>query len=208
MQDAPYTLDTAEEQQRRLAMLTLPHVKPLADYVAVLWSDLGDQYHIPNFDPCDGGIQARILFLLEAPGPKAKASGFVSRNNPDPTAKNLWNLIHDAGIARADTLIWNIVPWYVGTGKRIRPVNAADISQAMPHLKALLSLLPQLQLVVLVGRKAQSAEPQIQRLTVFPIRHTCHMSGQVFNISPEKRRLTEEAFSNIAEFLRTQKSGH
>ena len=198
--DAPYSL-SGEEQRQRLGMLNLPHVKPLSEYLASLRTLLGEQYRVPNFDPCDGGTQARILFLLEAPGPKAVESKFVSSNNPDPTARNLWHLIHDAGIPRSEALIWNIVPWYVGTGQRIRPVNAADISQALPHLKTLLGLLPHLQLVVLVGRKAQSAEPQIRLLTARQIKHTYHMSGQVFNISPEKKRLTEEAFSGIAEFL-------
>ncbi len=201
MEDAPHTLNTAEEQQRRFAMLLLPHVKPLTDYVTALRANLGEQYHIPNFDPCDGGIQARVLFLLEAPGPKAKASKFVSSNNPDPTAKNLWNLIHDAGIARADTLIWNIVPWYVGTGTHILPVNSADRAQALPYLEELLALLPNLQLIVLVGMAAQAAAPHIRLLTSLPIRHTYHMSGLVFNRWPKKRRLIQEAFGDIAKEL-------
>lgn len=210
MEDAPYTLSIPEEQQRRLGMLTLPHMEPLTGYVASLRANLGEQYHIPNFDPCDGGIQARALFLLEAPGPKAKASKFVSSNNPDPTAKNLWNLIRNAGIARTDTLIWNIVPWYVGTGEHILPVNAADIRQALPHLNELLALLPRLEMIVLVGRKAQHAEPQIRLLTSLSIpkvsiKHTYHMSALVFNTSPERRRLTEEAFRSIAEFLNENK---
>lgn len=114
MEDAPYSLSDAGEQQRRLALLSLPQRKPLAKYLASVRASVGADHLIPNFDPCDGGVHARALFLLEAPGPKAVASQFVSSNNPDPTAQNLWHLIHDAGIARADTLIWNIVPWYVG----------------------------------------------------------------------------------------------
>ena len=206
MEDAPYTLNDAEEPQRRLAMLPLPHVKPLTDYVAALRANLGEHYHVPDFDPCDGGVHAHVLFLLEAPGPKAKASGFVSSNNPDPTAKNLWNLIHNAGIARADTLIWNIVPWYVGNGQHILPVNSADIQQALPHLKELLALLPVLKMIVLVGKKAYSAKPQIQQLTPLPIMHTYHMSGQVFNRWPDKKKQTEEAFQAVAELLSKGKS--
>ena len=210
MEDAPYTLSITEEQQQRREMLTLPHMKPLTDYLASLRDALGDQYHIPNFDPCDGGIHARALFLLEAPGPKAKASGFVSSNNPDPTAKILWNLIHNAGIARADTLIWNIVPWYVGTCQHILPVNSADIRQALPYLRELLALLPHLEMIVLVGKRAQSAEPQIRLLTSLSIskvfiKHTYHMSALVFNRWPKKKKQTEEAFHAIAEFLHGNK---
>ena len=210
MEDASYTLDTAEEQQRRLALLSSPHMKPLKDYLAAVRAAAvqianGTEQHVPSFDPCDGGIHARVLFLLEAPGPKAKSSGFVSSNNPDPTAKNLWNLIHNAGIARADTLIWNIVPWYVGSGTKIRPVSRTDIQQALPYLKDLLALLPRLELIVLVGRKAQLAEPQIRQLTSLPFCHTYHMSGQVFNRWPEKKKQTEEDFRRIAAFLNGEK---
>lgn len=173
--------------------------------MASLRNALGNQHHIPDFDPCDGGTQARVLFLLEAPGPRANASGFVSSNNPDPTARNLWNLIHNAGIARTDTLIWNIVPWYVGENGHILPVNSTDIRQALPHLKELLALLPRLEMIVFVGRKAQFAKPQIRLLTSLPIKHTCHMSGQVFNVWREKKKQTEEAFQNIAQFLNENK---
>ena len=209
MEDAPYTLNTAEVQ-RRLEMLGHPHMKPLTDYLVSVRTALGDQHYVPDFDPCDGGIHARALFLLEAPGPKAKASKFVSSNNPDPTARNLWDLIHNAGIVRADTLIWNIVPWYVGTGKHILPVNSADIRQALPHFKELLDLLPRLEMIVLVGRKAQHAEPQIRLLTSLfipkvSIKHTYHMSALVFNTSSEKRQLIEGSFSDIAKELRDNK---
>ena len=205
MEDAPYTLDT-DEAERRRELLSSPHMKPLSGYLvavrdAAVQIAAGTEQHVPSFDPCDGGIQARVLFLLEAPGPRAKSSGFVSSNNPDPTAKNLWNLIHNAGIARADTLIWNIVPWYVGENGHILPVNNKDIQQALPYLKDLLALLPRLVLIVLVGRKAQSAEPLIRQLTSLPFCHTYHMSAQVFNRWPEKKKLTEEDFRGIAAFL-------
>ena len=205
MEDAPKLLKDPTERDARLKMLGLPHVKPLTDYVEALRANLGEQYHIPNFDPGDGGTQARVLFLLEAPGPRAKASKFVSSNNPDPTAKNLWNLIHSAGIARTDTLIWNIVPWYVGTGKHILPVNNADRAQALPYLKELLALLPNLQLIVLVGMAAQAAAPHIRLLTAREIRHTYHMSGQVFNRWPEKKKQTEKDFQAVAELLALRK---
>ena len=207
MEDAPEPLKDPTERDSRLKMLSLPHVKPLTDYVATLRANLGEHYHIPNFDPGDGGIHARVLFLLEAPGPKAVTSKFVSSNNPDPTARNLWNLIHSAGIARADTLIWNIVPWYIGENGHIKPASGEDIKQARPYLKELLGLLPRLQLIVLVGRRAQSAKAHIRSLTPLPIKHTDHMSATVFNVWPEKKKQTEEAFKEIGKLLQTQKSG-
>jgi hypothetical protein len=40
------------------------------------------------------------LFVLEAPGPQAVRSGFMSRNNPDETAKNWFDPSRDTGINR------------------------------------------------------------------------------------------------------------
>ncbi len=42
----------------------------------------GLHQEIPFFDPLDGDVNARCLFVAEAPGPRAVLSGFVSRDNP------------------------------------------------------------------------------------------------------------------------------
>lgn len=60
-------------------------------------------------------------------------------------------------------------------------------------------------MLVLVGRKAQLAEPQIRLLTSLPVRHTYHTSAQVFNIAPERKKQTAEAFCAVAEFLQERK---
>jgi len=203
-EDAPYQLKSEAEREHRVGMLTLPHMKPLADYILSVRQQRGEEYQIPDFDPCDGGIHARALFLLEAPGPRSRY-GFVSRNNPDPTARNLWHLMRDAGIARSDTLIWNICPWYVGEKGRIRPVNTSDVQEALPYLRELLDLLPHLERMVLVGKKAQSATPYLRAMTSLPIMSTYHMSALVFNRWPNKKKKTQEDFAAIAQFLRENK---
>ena len=48
-------------------MLSLPHMLPLRDVVESLRNEMGPEYGIPHFDPLDGGINAQVLFLLEAP---------------------------------------------------------------------------------------------------------------------------------------------
>ena len=70
-----------------LLMITGLHIEPLNAFAASLRAELGDSYQIPGFDPQDGGVDARALFLLEAPGPKAVVSGRVSQDNPDPSAR-------------------------------------------------------------------------------------------------------------------------
>jgi hypothetical protein len=91
IEDAPKSLARPEERARRLALIESPHVAALTHLVVELRGELGPNYQIPYFDPLDGGTNAECLFLLEAPGPKAVASGFISRNNPDETARNLLN---------------------------------------------------------------------------------------------------------------------
>jgi uracil-DNA glycosylase len=67
----------------RAAKLTEPHVAPLTAFVEALRAEMGPGVGLPHFDPLDGGVEAEVLYLLEAPGPRAVESGFISRNNPD-----------------------------------------------------------------------------------------------------------------------------
>jgi hypothetical protein len=116
---------------------------------------------IPYFDPTEAGINARMLCLFEAPGPKATpplGSGFVSVDNDDQTAHNMWLLLQEAGIDRAaEYVAWNVVPWYVGDGQRIRAVRESDLSEAKQATEELLALLPNVQIAVLFGKAAARA---------------------------------------------------
>lgn len=59
-----------------------------AEIVNQIREEKGLSCEVPSFDPENGNEQARYLFLLEAPGPKAVQTGYVSVKNPDPTARN------------------------------------------------------------------------------------------------------------------------
>lgn len=156
----------------RQALLKAPHMVGLAK--------LRDQLaaaapaHIPHFDPLDGGERARCLLLLDAPGRRAAdsgsadvaGSGFVSRDNPDPSADNLRAALLQAGLPREATIIWNTVPWYIGTANKLSPTLARNWHAAKPALRQLLPLLPALEVVVLLGRKAERAEVLLR--TEFP----------------------------------------
>ncbi len=113
--DKPRLFANQSEIEKRKSLLTLPHIAPLTDYVHSLRKlNLGD---IPYFDPWDGGVNAKILFLFEKPGPMASSSGFISRNNNDPTAENAFKFWQDAEISRELTCLWNTVPGWNGTRK-------------------------------------------------------------------------------------------
>lgn len=155
--DRPKLLSDLRARERRRLQLAGPHMASLVQFVATLRDEIGAHGLVPDFDPWDGGANADVLFLLEAPGAKAVASGFISRNNPDETAKNFFELNREAGLPRERTVTWNVIPWYIGSGTKIRPAKHADVTSAAEPLQRLLRLLPSLRAVVLVGQPAQRA---------------------------------------------------
>ena len=177
-----------------------PHVKPLNRFVDTLRSQADSGFSVPYVDPNDGGVESRILLLLEAPGPQAASTtGFVSRNNPDQTAGNLLNLLEEAGLERSATLIWNVVPWYLGDGKRIRPARQADILEAKDSLIRFIGMCTRLETVVLMGNRAQSASAIISG--AYPdvdIVDTPHPSPQFINRHPNNRSIILEPLKALA----------
>jgi len=144
----------------------------LTAFVEALRQEVGKDAHIPYFDPWDGGVDAQVLLLLEAPGPRGCEVRFVSRNNPDETARTSSRINLAAGLDRKRTVVWNYRALYIGTGAKIHAATCTDIKAGIPLLLRLLSLLPRLRAVVLIGRKAEraqsviaSARPKLQLLT-------------------------------------------
>lgn len=174
----------------------------LSQLVQRIKADKGAAAVVPAFDPADGGTAAEVLFLLEAPGPKA--TQYISRNNPDPTARNFLALNEQAGIDRTRTVTWNVVPWYIGNEQRtkLRGAKKADLDEASAYLKHLLSLLPKLTVVVLLGKPAQKAEHVIRTLaphvTVIKARHP---SNQSLNRLPENRGELLSSLQQVASLI-------
>lgn len=141
-------------------MLDLPHMTALKAFAQSLRRR--DGVEVPEFDPMDGGTEARALFLFEKPGPmtstlsndRKSGSGFISRDNDDPTAEAIFKFMQLAGIDRKATLIWNVVPWWNGT----RKITRQELQDGLSSLRDLLLLLPKIGIVVLVGKKAARAE--------------------------------------------------
>ncbi|WP_246594449.1 uracil-DNA glycosylase [Mameliella sediminis] len=84
-------------------------------------------------------------------------SGFVSRDNDDPTAAAIFTFMAKAAIGRQHSILWNTVPWWNGT----RSIKKEELVAGKERLDELLKLLPKLAVVVGVGSKAQSAENSI-----------------------------------------------
>lgn len=156
--DRPRALRSVDTRMRRRAMLALPHMQPLAAYADRLRiSKPGTE--VPDFDPLDGGVNARVLFLLEKPGPMAGSSGFISRNNDDPTAEATFQFMLAAGLPRQSTCLWNVVPWWNGK----REVSSAELRDGAARVAELAELLTELRVVVLVGLRAAKAEAELRR---------------------------------------------
>ncbi len=133
------------------------HVRGLNDLVRA-WRRRWPDRPMLWFDPDDGGIEARVLILMEAPGPRnipASTHGFCTEDNADPTARSLAQERARAGLRRADYVRWNIVPWLpVGTDGKWRSPSPLDLQEAMDPLTQVRDLLTKLQLVITVGRPA------------------------------------------------------
>jgi len=160
----PRSMRDPSVRERRRAMLSLPHVAPLTAFVAGLRRRASVE--VPDFDPLDGGTEARILFLFEKPGPMTardgsrsrSGSGFISRDNDDPTAEATFNFMIQARIPRKLTVTWNVIPWWNGT----RKVTASELREGVECIRELTTLLPKLRVVVLVGDKAAKARPYLE----------------------------------------------
>jgi hypothetical protein len=158
--DATRSLRDPKAREARRALLSEPYVLPLTAYVDQLRAGSPDEF--PDFDPLDGGVEARMLFLLEKPGPMTSASrtgragsGFVSRDNDDPTAEAIFDFMRKAGIPRRETVLWNLIAGWNET----RKVTAREVREGALETLRLVRLLPRLKAVVLVGKRAERARP-------------------------------------------------
>ncbi|PIG95932.1 hypothetical protein AMD26_019060 [Deinococcus sp. UR1] len=179
--------------EQRQTQLTAAHHAPLTAFIETLRAQVqGRGLDVPHLDPLGSGIHARILYLLEAPGPMAAqvhgGSGFISMDNNDQTAQSVFQLTEQAGVNRAWVLPWNIVPWYVGDGNRIRPVRPAEVLEGRTHLRNLVKLLPDLRVVVTLGQPAaQGWGPLATEFPSVTTLSTWHPSGRALNPHPDRR---------------------
>lgn len=158
---------------------------------------------MPLFDPADGGASARLLILLETPGPGDAGDRQVSRDNQTGTARNLTRFLDEAAIARRDTILWNTVPWIVHEpGARNRPLRRGEIREGLATLPDFLALLPRLCVAVLAGRVAGEAAPVLAdccpRVAVLTMPHP---SPTIVCTSPEIARTIRNTLMQAAGLL-------
>jgi hypothetical protein len=195
----PKSLRDPLERTRRRGLIDGAHVAPLVTYARNLAERVGGA--VPLADPLDGGTEARMLILLETPGPRMLGTGFVSRDNPTGTAANLFRFLEQAGVPRSETVIWNIVPWTIQVpGTPNRNPSRLDVAHGLRHLPAFLDLLPRLELAVLAGRKAEAAVSLLEARCVTHIAMP-HPSPTYVCTSPDVSRRIAACLAQAAERL-------
>jgi|HubBroStandDraft_6_1064221.scaffolds.fasta_scaffold418838_2 hypothetical protein len=198
--DFPRSMRDEGVRERRRLMLDQLHIAPLAAYAAKL-RERGS-VEVPEFDPLDGGTNARYLFLFEKPGPmtaqngKRKGSGFISRNNDDATAAAAYDFWQEARIPREQTVSWNVIPWWNGTVK----ISKEELSQGVQCVRELIALLPNLRAVVMVGRRAAKARPYLEstRLKLFT---SDHPGPKVRAVWPDRWKAIASKWIEVREFV-------
>ncbi len=135
---------------------TEPHVAPINRLAARIAAATDSV--VPGADPDGGGIDARVLLLLETPSRAGGyTTGLISIDNDDTAAANLWRGLAAVGLDRRLVLVWNAVPWYVGSADKIRSPTPGEIAAGQGWLRELLDLLPDLRAVACFGRAAARA---------------------------------------------------
>jgi hypothetical protein len=137
-----------------------PHVAPLQEFADRLAAARGlPPGAVPYANPDGGGIGARVLLLLNDPGPKAVVngggSGMLTIDNDDPTSRQQRKAVRETGLRLATAVHWNGIPWPVAASSRSGQVRHGAVA-----LAELLELLPDLRGMVTLGRFARQVWAQ------------------------------------------------
>lgn len=182
---------------RTIARIPLP--QELQSFVRSIRRKYGGKVAVPSFDPENGNLSAKYLLILEAPGPKAIATGIISLSNDDPTARNLKRQLDAAGVRPRDIAVWNIVPWFVShSAKRtIRAVTRDEVIEGSDYLLKLASMMPMLKCIVLIGKAASSAHIYLSARTGSRLLACHHPSQRWLNRRPQCKQENIEVFKRM-----------
>ncbi len=197
--DGPRGFRDPDRVAERLGMLGAPAIQPLQYWATQLQFRRRDM--VPHFDPAGGGCDARVLVVHETPGPMTGSgtsrpgSGFVSVDNDDPSAQQMWLLHNDVGLEQSECVHWNIVPWYLPEAGA-KP-TARDLKEGTDAMLHLLPLLPRLEVVILTGMLARRGwEKHIRPIRRdLPVIETWHPSPLSMK-QPGKREQLRQALAD------------
>ena len=181
-----------------------PHIAPINSLVAEIATITGRA--VPYVDPDSGGVNTRVLLLLEGPsGGAAHRSKMISIDNDGGTAANLWRAHQAVGLAREHTMMWNAVPWFLGAYGRIDGPKEAELTEGRGWLVRLLELLPLLEVTIALGRVPEKSlrplRSELQARGVITLAAP-NPSERVYNVPGRGARAqVHRAFEQAAEVI-------
>lgn len=133
---------------------------------------------VPYFDPAAARDGARVLLLFQDPSQEAEAgSGFISRHNNDPTARNAYLAANKAGLSYDYSLHWNVVPWWVNNPKKPKRTSTSQAVKVRPFLVKLIELLDPTPGVCSLGPHIADCLAQADSRRASPSATKCDDSG-------------------------------
>jgi hypothetical protein len=195
--------------------IRLPHIAPFTDLIDELRTVPGRGW-MPYLAPMYGGVNARVLSILQDPGPGTHdkdGSGMLCVENDDDAAELYATLLDQAGIPAAELLPWNAYPWYRHKRGSSNAPTGAELDAGIEPLRRLIALAPQLRVVMLHGGSAHKAWDRFNarhRPIARPLRiiRTFHTAKRTFiapaDVREERRRHLRESFAEVAEILRAE----
>lgn len=186
-----------------------PHVAPLNALVRRWRQGPHGARFVPWVDPQGPGTAARVLLLLESPGPatvRAGAAGVSRLANDDPTSRGLRSALAESGLDQSVCLRANVIPWHLGARGSIRRApTVADLEDARPALSSLVGALPRLRVVVTFGTPALLGWMRLVTLSpgmpVLPVLAVPHPSPANGHRREEARTRTVNAMRSAARLL-------
>jgi len=114
--------------------------------------------HIPLPDQKNGGLEVKIIFLLERPGRIGTGkSDCISFENEDPTAKFFKELFSEININRKNIFITNAVLCYpISKNYRDTPASCKEIKNCLYFLEKQIKIIKP-KLIITLGTKSLQA---------------------------------------------------
>ncbi|OLT42480.1 hypothetical protein BJF87_24680 [Gordonia sp. CNJ-863] len=187
-------------QKQQMDDRYLPHIEPFNRMVDELSTV---EEWMPYVAPLYGGINARVLAIFRDPGPKTQVgsgSGMLCVENDDQSAERHYNFLKNAGIEHDQLMVWNTYPWYIN-----RKPSSQEIDRGLGPLKQVVSLCPNLEVVMAHGGEAQVAwqrfrlrNPDLVRdITTIETYHTSRQALQT-NVPGERERRERKLVDDFA----------
>ena len=190
----------------KMARIREPHVAPLNELADRVADTEGlRRGEVPYVDPDTGGVNARMLVLLDNPSTKAEStsgSGLLSLDNNDRTARNCREAYARHGVDWVDVVHWNVVPFPVA-GVKNGGSTPAERARGARWTREVVDLLPKLEIVLLLGGSARDGwrRASITRAGIYvPAGKIPHCSMRGLNTAGGRERF-EAAIADVSTRL-------